>query len=305
VPTRPTEAIVAAVTLATGAAILALHQRTIRQTTLTSAWCWSWAALAGWAGVELLAAWRSDLTALALAPLRLAAVALSFCPAVSLVGAKRPQHAAWNIVVVSLWGIVALPAAENYFLHPGQRLALGDARGWFLWILILLGPINFLPTRFWLAALLVAVGQVVALSRYVALPQRPPVPQPELVGLALCGLGMLSAAASARRKTIAANPLDRLWLDFRNSFGLFWSLRVQERMNAASAQHGWDVELGWRGFRRREEALKPEAQAKEPSDSPSLALQSSEPALRTTFKGLLRRFVSGEWIAERMGQSLD
>jgi hypothetical protein len=297
------------VTLATGLAVLVRCRSAILPTTLVSGWWWSLAALIAWAGAEFLAAlapggdW--------LAPLRLAAIALSFCPAVSLVGAKRPQHVAWNIVVLSLWGIVALPAAENYFLHPGQTLTMGDARGWFLWILILLGPINFVPTRFWLASLLIAAGQTIACSRYLALLQRPLVPHAELVGLALCGIGMLSATVAARRVTPAANPYDRLWLDFRDRFGLLWGLRVQERINAAAQQYGWDLDLGWSGFHWKPEAQrKPEVQAKEPDSS--LALQASvaidpaiEPALRTTLKGLLRRFVSSEWIADRMDQFLD
>jgi hypothetical protein len=280
------------VTLIAGLAVLLRCRPAVLPTTLVSVWWWSLAALIAWAGAEFLAAltpggdW--------LAPLRLAAIALSFCPAVSLVGAKRPQHAAWNLVVLALWGIVALPAAENYFLHPGQTLTMGDARGWFLWILVLLGPINFVPTRFWLASLLIAAGQVVALSRYLALLQRPLVSHAELMGLALCGLGILAAALAARRATQAANSYDRLWLDFRDHFGLLWSLRVQERVNAAAQQYGWDLDLSWNGFRRKSDggAL--------PAIDPAM-----EPALRTTLKGLLRRFVSNGWIAARTGTSLD
>jgi hypothetical protein len=286
--------VVATVTLAAGLAVLLRHRSAIRQTTLVSPWSWAVAATCAWSAVELIASFSGESSVGGLTPLRLAVIALSFCPAVSLIGAKRPQHAAWNFVVLSLWGIVALPAAENFFLHPGQKLAMGDARGWFLWILLLLGPINFVPTRFWLAALLIFSGQFLGLSRYLALVQRPLVPQPDLLGLALCGLGILAAAFAARRISDAASPYDRLWLDFRDSFGLFWALRVQERVNAAAQQYDWDLDLTWSGFRRRS--------ADEPAGAIDLRI---EPALRTTLKGLLRRFVSHEWIAERTGQSLD
>jgi hypothetical protein len=283
-----TGAIVPVVTLALGAAILALPRATIRQTTLVSPWLWAWAALGAWSSVEFVAALLGERGATWLAPARLAAIALSFCPAVSLIGSKRPQHAGWNFVVLSLWAIVALPAAENFFLHPGEKLALGDARGWFLWILLLLGPINFVPTRFWLASLLIAAGQLLAASRYLALLQRPLVPHAELPGLALCGCGLLAAAMASRRVAKGAMPYDRLWLDFRDSFGLLWALRVQERLNASAQQYGWNIELTWSGFRQ-------------PLRSETPATDSNEPVLRTTFTGLLRRFSSHDWIAARLG----
>jgi hypothetical protein len=279
--------------------VLLRQRRAIRGTTLVSPWCWALAALATWSFVELLfAADPANLSGLT--PWRLAAIVLSLCPVVSLIGAKRPQHTAWNFVVLALWCILTLPAAESAVLHPGQKLIVGDARGWLLWILILLGPINFVPTRYWLAALLVATGQGLALSRHLPPVARPLVGQPEVAGLALCGLGMIAAAIACRRKTVAANPYDVLWLDFRDSFGLFWSLRVQERINAAANQNGWNLELTWSGFGR-----KPEAPAKQNEQDPSLALQASmaNPALRTALKGLLRRFVSHEWIAARLGST--
>jgi hypothetical protein len=217
---------------------------------------------------------------------RFAAAGLSFCPVIAVIGAKRPQHAAWNLVVLSLWAIVALPAAEALAL--GRGLQIGAARGWFLWILVLLGPVNYVPTRFWLAAVLVAAGQVLALSPWLPLVREPLVPQPQLAGLAAAALGVLAAWASARRSP-GVGSYDRLWRDFRDGFGLFWALRVQERVNALAAQNGWDLELCWAGFSRR-------------SDGAPLAAVPAEiePTLRTAMKGLLRRFVSAEWIAARL-----
>jgi hypothetical protein len=218
------------------------------------------------------------------------------CPAVSLIGGGRRR--AWNFVVVSLWAIVVLPAAETFFLHPGQPVEMGDARGWFLWILILLGPINFVPTRYWPAALLLAGGQVIALGNYLPLIRRDLVVQPEYVGFFVAVAAIV--AAWARRLTGAptgrtsANPYDVLWLDFRDSFGLLWSLRVQERINAAAKQFDWDFDLTWSGFRNRADG------------KPLTAIDPSvEPTLRTNFKGLLRRFVSHQWIADRHSQGLD
>ncbi|HMC10425.1 MAG TPA: hypothetical protein VKH44_04010, partial [Pirellulaceae bacterium] len=278
------------IALLSGFAVLLSGRRAIRQTTLVAAWWWTLLALIAWSGVELAAAlWGEGSGEGLLGPLRWAAMTLSSCPIVAVLGAKRPQQKAWNFVVLSLWAIVALPAAENFFLHRGQKLEMGDARGWFLWILILLGPINFIPTRHWLVSLVLAAGQVGAFSSHLALLRRPMVPQPELVGLLLAGAALVVAWLSSRRATVAANSYDRLWIDFRDTFGLLWGLRVQERVNAAARQNGWDLELTWSGFRQRV------------SDDPLAEIDPAiESVLRTTFRGLLRRFVSSEWIAERL-----
>lgn len=227
-----------------------------------------------------------------IAPLRLAAVALTFCPVLAVLGAKRPQHAAWSFVVLAFWGILALPAAETFFLQRGQRLEMGDARSWFLWILILIGPVNYLPTRQWLAAALLAIAQAIALSEYLPLIHRPLFAGQFLVALMLGCLAPLVARAPRCRDV--ASPYDRLWLDFRDTFGLFWSLRLQERVNAVAATNNWPLVLGWSGIADRETGA-----------SLSQFNASIEPTLRTTMKGLLRRFVSNCWIAARMGSDLD
>jgi hypothetical protein len=260
------------VALAAGVAILLAARRAVFQTTLLSAWWWTVAALAGWAAAELFGASQ---------PLKLAAISLSFCPAVALIGAKRPQHSAWNFVVVSLWAIVALPAAESLLLHPGRPVEMGDARGWFLWILILLAPLNFVPTRQWPAALLLAAGQIVALGEYLPLLRRELVGHAQLIGLLLAAAAMIAAWA---RLTAAPTRLGLSytndWLAFRDTFGLFWSLRVQERINAAAKQFDWPLELTWTGFRDRDSG--------KPLDTIDPAI---EPALRTSFNSLLRRFI--------------
>ena len=93
--------------------------------------------------------------------------------------------------------------------------------------------------------------------------------------------------ASLRRhpNRLDADEQVRLWLDFRDSFGLLWSLRVQQRLNELATQNGWDHHLTWRGFQQRSTG-QPLTQI-----DPSI-----EPTLRTSLKGLLRRFVSNHWI---------
>jgi hypothetical protein len=94
------------------------------------------------------------------------------------------------------------------------------------------------------------------------------------------------------QKTI--NPYNRLWRDFRDTFGLFWALRLQERVNAVAATNDWPLMLGWSGM------------VDHATGQPLAQIDAAiEPTLRTTIKGLLRRFVSGRWIAARMGSDID
>ena len=267
------------------------YRRALAETTLVSAASWSAAATAAIAGVELARA-AFTLPDAWLTPLRFCAAALSFCPLVAVLGAKRPQHLAWNLVVVSLWGVVSLSALTALVMQRGDRFILGDARAWLLWVLILMGLINYLPTRNWLAALLLALGQVILFAPHLPLlrgtwlADLPAAPSLALFVLAIA-LTVTRLDSNASNKRTGKDSFDRLWLDFRDLFGLLWALRLQERVNAASTAAKWEVELQWSGF---EGNVIPE--------------QHREP-LRQAMTGLLRRFVSHEWIAARLEKNVD
>lgn len=285
---KPVMAVAIVAASVMGLAVLLVARRSLGQTSLIGAWGWSLAALVAWAGTELAAA-MSLISGETIEPLRLSAIALSFCPIVAVLGAKRPQHTAWNFVVVSLWAIVMLPAAENFFLHSGQKLTLGDARAWFLWILILLGPLNYVPTRFCVPAFLLAMGQVIALSPYLALIHRPLVRAPVMAGLLLVVFALVVAWLFSRRSEIGLTNYDRVWRDFQNHFGLLWSLRVQERVNSLAQQNKWNAELTPNGFYPL--SNENDTQRLDPA---------MESEFRSSLRGLLRRFVSNEWIDRRL-----
>jgi hypothetical protein len=218
----------------------------------------------------------------------------TFCPFVAMVGAKRPQHTAWSFVVVTLWGLLALPAAEVVFLQPGQRFEINAFRSWFLVALLFAEAVNFLFTRFWFATLLLLLSQVVLLAPYLPI-QVPSVAEIGELGRITIGFGSLAAAmvvakiASGEVLRATQSRFDRLWFDFRDSFGLFWALRLMERVNDTAKQAGWDFDLGWGGFRTKQDF----------APLGELPAEIEQP-LRNTLAGLLRRFVSDEWIAERL-----
>lgn len=273
------------VALVVGTAAFIVARNKVRQTTLVATWWWCVAALTATAGLELAASWSLIDDSATLAALRYAARMLLLCPTISLLGVKRPQDGPWNFIVLSLWGVLALPAAEALFLNTGQPLEIAGFRSWFVLALLLASLVNTLPTRHALAALMATGGQVVLLGKYLplALPQ---FPWDSEAGLALLVVAALLYAL--RRPRQATNSLDQLWLDFRDAFGLFWGLRVQERIQAAAKMYGWPVTLHWSGWRA--------ADGSPLTDLPDAMRQQ----ILATFRGLLRRFVSNDWIDARL-----
>ncbi|MCE9525731.1 MAG: hypothetical protein K8R36_06720 [Planctomycetales bacterium] len=280
--------------LAAGSVLLGLwnYRPAIAETTLNSAAWWSAAATAAIAGVELVHI-AMALDEKWLAPLRFCAAVLSFCPFVSVLGAKRPQHLAWNFVVLSLWGIVSLSALTALAMQRADRFVLGDARAWMLWAMILMMLINYLPTGNRLAALLVALGQVILFAPHLPLLRgvdfltRLPAGPSLALFLFAIAVAVARTGSDPLRGQKEVDPFDLLWRDFRDSFGLLWGLRLQERVNAASTAGKWDVELQWPGF-------------------PSKGIPAKHrEAVRQAMTGLLRRFVSHEWIAARLERGVD
>lgn len=284
-----------AAALAAGSMLLGLwnYRSALAQTTLSSAAWWAAAATLSIAAVELAsAAFAWDIRWIA--PLQFCAAALSFCPFVAVLGAKRPQHLAWNFVVFSLWGIVSLSALTALVMQRSDHFVLGDARAWLLWVLILMGLVNYLPTRKWPVAVLVAIGQIVLFASHLPLLRGTGVATlpgaPSLALVTFAAATALVGWASEPVRIASSNSsakFDRLWFDFRDLYGLLWGLRLQERVNAASTAAKWSLELNWSGFR--------------PAEIPP----QHRDALRLAMTGLLRRFVSHEWIAARLEKGID
>ena len=95
---------------------------------------------------------------------------------------------------------------------------------------------------------------------------------------------------------------NRVWLDFRDSFGVVWAMRVAERVNQSAAAYAWSVRLRWNGFQGidQEENRVVDSTIDRDTDAPlaGVAPEQLDQAVRT----LLRRFVSPDWIDQRMGR---
>jgi hypothetical protein len=282
-------------------------------TTLKATWWWAVATVVA-VSLHDVAAWSTGVQGTANEQLvRYAVGTLSLCPMMSQFGAKRPQNGAWQFVVITLWAVLGLPAFEVWVRGRGEPLSIDPLRSWFLALLIAVGAINHVPTRFIWSAVSVAAAQLLLLW-----PQLPHFGLPgEPARIWVASLLFLIASISARRAAVRTawaprshlRPLHRwetVWHDFHDWFGVVWGLRVMERINASAAMYRWPVTLAWHGFRRPVGTSSASdtpvaADRKPPASGEDAAIGDAEvAAIEQAFRSLLRRFVSAEWIQRRL-----
>lgn len=224
-----------AIILLSGFFPLARAWRANRRTALKHAVGWALAAWAAWAVAAAAgAAWPGAGGGLAV----YLALGVTGCAGVAVLGARRPGAAAWNFVVVSLLAVLLLPVARGLGVpkpEPWHLAFLGVALG--------VGVVNYLPTRLSLAVLFVAAGCGVEVARLAAVG-----PAGDLPGRALLALAPWVGWVVVAQAPRPATEFDRLWLAYRDRFGLVWGQRMREQFNRAAANAGWAVTLTWQGL---------------------------------------------------------
>lgn len=279
--------------------LLFRRRHLVQGTTLVGPWLWTLGSLGVIGGTHLLIAMAHDSTVGVPTQwetaLVFAAAASSFCPLMSLLGAKRPQDRGWHFVVISLWAILILPVAESLVLRDGRMPDLQGARAWFMLILIGLGITNSLATRFWFPAILFGGGQLLMLANSLPVLRELVDTSPTITGFTCCAVACIVASQLACRESKKPGSLDIVWRDFRDAFGLLWGLRVAEQANIAARTCDWPLTLRWQGF---------VDEGGETLDWNSLPDETRK-SLQQVMRNLLRRFVSSEWIAVRMGKGID
>lgn len=253
----------------------------IRGTTLVAPWIWGSISLGTLTAVEIAIALVGEPPPAWAPAARYAAAMSTFTPIMALLGAKRPQDRGWQWIVLTLWAILCQPAGE--WLLFGGMAEIHPARFWFQMILVVVGATNGIGTRNWLASGLYCAGQVLLLLPFHS--ADPPIAAGSAAFWGLAGIFLSAASVTAAgiSPPQGQRSLDRVWLDFRDEFGVVWALRIVERVNASAKMYDWPVQLTWHGFGPRESTQ---------TEIPPLVEES--------FRTLLRRFVSAEWIDQRL-----
>ncbi|WP_437205622.1 hypothetical protein [Planctomicrobium sp. SH664] len=267
----------------------------LKQTSLTSAWNWGLLAQLAWLAstAGALFQWQP---APRLDHLWYWTCVLSLCPLISVLGARRPTNRVWNLfIILPLLAVLGWPALTELWgtqqLSP-LRLQAPVYLGFVL--VLVMGTGNYLGTRFGLPVVLaaVAVGIVlVPFSTQMALSEESTRLVRSVAAL-FWGTALWGGHRAAERPVVEESPFDRVWFDFRDAFGIVWSIRIQERINATARKDHWSSRLGPLGFEWTTEV---------PPADREKTLHNLEHALRWH----LRRFVENEWIDQRLHPAPD
>jgi hypothetical protein len=200
-----------------------------RRSTARFAILWAIAALAFW----LVAASADS------APAAYAALALSGCAGVMVLGARRPGAGPWNFVVAGLLAVLLLPLATGL-----GTLRLETAHIFFLGTTLAAVVLNYLPTRPGPAAIAAGAASGIELARLAGV----------AVEAEMLAFGRLLLALSpwlawllvSWRRPVS--ELDRTWSGFRDRFGFLWAERIRQQFNRSAASAGRNERLGWFGI---------------------------------------------------------
>jgi hypothetical protein len=265
----------------------------LSKTTLLEAWRWGVVAIctwgASWVSTDLLPVVPRGLAD----QLWLASAVLMVSPFISVLGARRPGSRVWSFfVVLPVMVVLMLPAvtAWNRDLRPTPlRLEAPMIAGYAL--VLVMGAGNYLGTRFAIPALVSACSSMSIVWSQSELADRYPLHRSALHAMATIAISLavwLAAHQAAKTGPSGRKPIDAVWNEFRNLFGIVWGRRVMDRVNVTAQQEGWIVRLHFEGF--------------VPIDSSGPAELPPDQMVRAeqTLRWLLRRFVDPEWIDQRM-----
>lgn len=266
----------------------------IHFTTLLSAWRWAFATRWFWMAATLASAIGSPMTQGIKDQLWYAAAVMLLCPPISILGARRPGSAWWSwFIVVPLLCVMGWPAAEAWRngvppepLEIDAPVVIGYA------FVLVMGLGNYFGTCFTRPAILLAAAALLNVSAFWH--DRPDWMPNATWSHLMATAGVIAAtwwgAIGFRQRSVSLWPLERVWLDFRDTFGIVWARRVQERFNETALRSAWPVRLGPIGF---------VAEAAQRVDPIAVDAATSD-AMEAWLRWLLRRFVDPEWIDSRL-----
>lgn len=270
------------------ATLLLRARRQMSGTTLAGLWWWGWLP---WslAGIGLVARWQLGATAPCVGYLDGFFAVTALVPGLAVLGARRPTLRAWPwfviipYLVVMSWPLVSLAIATR--LRRPPELEIPALTMYFLVLAMCCG--NYLAgrTRGWT---LLAIGLLAALFWQYRVGS---VAAPERIAVLRSGLWLvipiwLTSYTRQPRHSTDPTQFTALLTDFSELYGLVWSRRLVDRLNALATQHQWPATCGFYGMQWQTH----------PTDK---QLAEVEHALRW----LLRRFVDPPWIDARLQKS--
>jgi len=220
---------------------------------------------------------------------------LLLTPAISVLGARRPLTRVWTWFVVLPYCLVfSWPAAASLKqLLRGGEFHLESPMAVGYGFVVVMGVGNYLGTRYTMPTTLI-LSTLLLLIAAAADVHFSWMPTPEqcrsIAPFAVCA-AIWWAARMSRETYPVRTPLDRVWIEFRDSFGIVWSKRILDRLNGMAAHDHLSARMDMSGI----VPVNPTDVSDEYHPDP-IALTGLEKHLRWLF----RRFVDDDWIDERL-----
>lgn len=270
----------------------------LKGTTLRAAAAWAIAGIAIWLTVSLADAtgWIAESGQADV--FWYATSVLLLCPGIAVLGARKPGANTWGffvllpLVLVLMWPAVA---ALKVF-RAGTPLELEGPAVLGYGVILVMAAGNYFGTRNTLPTLLYAAAAIMLVAPMSAiipdmLPARETARQ---LAAAAITTALSIATAQAGRRPQSRSPLDSVWIDFVDTFGMAWSKRVMDHINDTARQADWPVTLEWHGLAWEQEA-----------DSIAMPQVRSQVCAQfeQSLRRLLKRFVDPDWIDLRLANS--
>ena len=275
--------------------VLARLRAGLSATALAPAWNWIAAFWLSWLAASGMALMRPSAAAWAEILWYLTAV-LALTPPIAVLGGRRPIVRVWTwFVVVPLVLVFSWPVLATWQEGGAVPFTLEEPLLAGYVLVVIMGAGNYiglghsLPAVLWIAGLLCLVFPFCPSTADWVF-SRGTGRTAAILCLAACA--WTADRQCARRRRLAdpsRPPIDRVWHDFRDLFGIVWARRLQERFNDGARRSGLAIRLGIHG-------LEP-AGGNDPA--PSRDAQSLA-AAESSLRWLLQKFVDREWIDRRM-----
>jgi hypothetical protein len=178
--------------------------------------------------------------------LHFVALSLFGCASVAVLGARRPNAAAWQFVVCGLAAVLLLPLVESTVRD--RPIDLSGVRWTFVCGLSAFASLNYFFTRLAFPTILLAAGG--AMTFFVP---KLSVGDPIVVFAHFVGVICVWSAPAVgwlgyRSRRSEQLPTNRLWFEFRDRYGAVWALRAIEQFNRSAANAGTATTMTWKGL---------------------------------------------------------
>ncbi len=251
--------------------------------------------------VVLISVWLSSISPYQNAFIRIEAIwyiaaILLLAPFVSILGARHPTNKFWSLfVVLPLMFVLGFPLLvtwvggslqEEFYIQPPILI------GFFLVLMMSVG--NYFGTSFTLPAILAGSSVVlIVVPLTTTVPSFFPAKEHAFPAAVIThSIAIIWVYLITKRNQYVKYEFayDRLWINFRDLFGIVWAKRVAEQVNQAAEKNHWQVRLELHGFVWLEDKITAEQKAE--------TITGIDQQLRWA----LSRFVSESWIERQLGK---